>query len=97
MPEKTGSLDLDTIPSSEPSCEEKLSMREEVDRVLEAMKALTPEAARLFLWVKVGELRLAEAAEKVGLSRGAASRLLYRTKRFLRSRLASAESRKNVN
>jgi RNA polymerase sigma factor (sigma-70 family) len=89
-------LDLDALPSSEPSCEETLSMREEVERLVAAIKALTDEAALLFIYVKVDGLKLAEAAEKLDLSPEEASRLLYRTKQFLRSRLAPESDRHPV-
>ena len=76
------------------SQEEIVSMREEIDRTLEALHDLPPVAGYLIVLVCVQEIPLAEAAEKLGITPKAASQYLWRAKKELK-KLLGQKSKKD--
>ena len=76
------------------SQEEIVSMREEIDRTLDALHDLPPVAGYLIVLVCVQEIPLAEAAEKLGITPKAASQYLWRAKKELK-KLLGQKSKKD--
>jgi len=66
---------------------------EEVSRMLSCMEDLKPEYRRVLTYAFFDQLRTAEVAECMGISRAAASMLLLRAVRALRAEMATSPER----